>query len=267
MTKDPESLHRVVCLFAALNLAYFGIEFAVAIAIGSVSLFADSIDFLEDAAVNFLIFAALGWSAVRRARVGMALSGILLAPALAMIWTLLQKLSAPVPPAPVPLTLAGTGALAVNLFCAVQLARYRHHSGSLTKAAFLSARNDALANVAIIAAGFATAYSMSIWPDVVVSLGIAIMNADAARDPRALSRRTPHNVPAAVPATQLAMTRDVNGAVCRNVTGVARRKTTRATTRPFAMGPSAAIRPPMTLQGVRAAGRSRTPRPASSPHA
>ena len=61
-------LRSVVRLVAILNLAYFGIEFAVAVAIGSVSLFADSIDFLEDASVNFLILVALGWSATRRAR-------------------------------------------------------------------------------------------------------------------------------------------------------------------------------------------------------
>jgi hypothetical protein len=39
-----KALRRVVMLVAALNLAYFGVEFAVAHAIGSVSLFADSID-------------------------------------------------------------------------------------------------------------------------------------------------------------------------------------------------------------------------------
>ncbi len=38
---------------AALNRGYFGIEFAVAIAIGSVALFADSVDFLEDGAVKY----------------------------------------------------------------------------------------------------------------------------------------------------------------------------------------------------------------------
>ena len=42
------SLRRVVLAVALLNLGYFGVEFAVALAIGSVSLFADSIDFLED---------------------------------------------------------------------------------------------------------------------------------------------------------------------------------------------------------------------------
>jgi Co/Zn/Cd efflux system component len=49
------TLRWVVRLVVVLNLAYFGIEFAVAGVIGSVSLFADSIDFLEDASVNLLI--------------------------------------------------------------------------------------------------------------------------------------------------------------------------------------------------------------------
>jgi Co/Zn/Cd efflux system component len=175
-------LRKVVIVVAILNVAYFGVEFAVALAIGSVSLFADSIDFLEDASVNLLIAFALGWSATGRARVGMALAGILLVPGLATLWTAWGKFMAPTPPAPLPLTLAGLGALAVNLSCAFMLARFRAHSGSLTRAAFLSARNDTLANVAIIGAAFVTAYWHSAWPDLVVGLGIAAMNADAARE-------------------------------------------------------------------------------------
>lgn len=61
-------LHRVAGTVATLNLGYFGIEFTVALAVGSVSLFADSVDFLEDALVNLLIVAALGWSIANRAR-------------------------------------------------------------------------------------------------------------------------------------------------------------------------------------------------------
>src|ERR1700736_1621559 len=136
------NLRRVVIIVALLNLAYFGVEFAVALAIGSVSLFADSIDFLEDASVNLLIAIALGWNAIRRARLGMALAGILLIPGLATLWTAWGKFMAPMPPAPIPLALAGLGALATNLSCAFMLARFRAHSGSLTRAAFLSARND-----------------------------------------------------------------------------------------------------------------------------
>jgi Co/Zn/Cd efflux system component len=182
-TSADTALRRVVRLVALLNFAYFGVEFAVARMIGSVSLFADSIDFLEDTSINFLILAALGWSAVRRARVGMALSGILLVPGLATLWTAWDKFNVPVPPDPLPLSLAGAGALAVNLSCAFMLARYRAHRGSLTRAAFLSARNDALANLAIIGAGLVTAYLWpSAWPDLIVGLGIAALNMDAARE-------------------------------------------------------------------------------------
>ena len=176
------NLRKIVIIVAALNLAYFGIEFAVALAIDSVSLYADSVDFLEDASVNFLIAIALGWSATRRARVGMALAGILLIPGLATLWTAWEKFLVPLPPAPLPLSLAGAGALVINLACALMLVQFRTHSGSLTRAAFLSARNDVLANVAIIATGFVTAYTRSGWPDLIVGLGIAAMNADAARE-------------------------------------------------------------------------------------
>jgi len=175
-------LRNVVIVVAALNLAYFGVEFTVARAIGSVSLFADSVDFLEDTAVNLLIAIALGWSMARRAQVGMALAALLLVPGLATLWTAWAKFNMPLPPAPLALTVTGIGALLVNLTCAFLLARFRSDSGSLTKAAFLSARNDSLANVAIIGAGLVTAYTFSGWPDLVVGLGIAAMNADAAKE-------------------------------------------------------------------------------------
>lgn len=183
MTVDGDnSLRRVVAFVAAANLGYFGIEFAVALTIGSVALFADSIDFLEDSSVNLLILLALGWSAASRARVGMGLAVLLLVPSLAALWTAWERFNAGVPPDAVPLGLAGAGALAVNLTCALMLARFRRASGSLTKAAFLSARNDAYANLAIIAAGLLTLAWPSHWPDLVVGLGIAAMNADAARE-------------------------------------------------------------------------------------
>lgn len=134
-------LRRVVGLVAILNLAYFGVEFAVATAIGSVSLFADSVDFLEDTSVNLLILFALGWTARQRARIGMLLAGILLVPGLATLWTAWEKFHTPV------------------------------------------ARNDAFANIAIIAAGLITAFFWrSAWPDLIVGLSIALMNADAARE-------------------------------------------------------------------------------------
>ena len=182
-TNTAITLRRVIWLVALLNLAYFGIEFTVALSIGSVSLFADSIDFLEDASVNLLILAALGWGARTRARVGMALAGILLIPGIATLWSAWEKFNLPLPPATGPLLMAGGGALVVNLTCALLLTQFRQHSGSLTRAAFLSARNDVFANIAIVAAGLITASLWnSAWPDLLVGLGIAVVNADAARE-------------------------------------------------------------------------------------
>jgi Co/Zn/Cd efflux system component len=186
----PPGLRRTVLVVAALNLAYFAVEFAVALAIGSVSLLADSADFLEDASVNLLIFLASSWTALARARLGMVLAAILLAPALAFLWALWSKLSAPVPPDAVALTLTGVGALVVNLTAALLLVRFRASGGSLAKAAFLSARNDVAANAGIILAGIVTAGLWpSVWPDILVGLAIAAMNVDAAREVWEAARR------------------------------------------------------------------------------
>lgn len=101
MSPSP-SFRSAVRLVALLNLAYFAVEMTAALRIGSVSLLADSVDFFEDAAVNFLILAALGWSATRRAKVGTVLAAILLAPAVAFLWTLWRKLGDPAAGAPDP---------------------------------------------------------------------------------------------------------------------------------------------------------------------
>lgn len=181
-TAVDTSFRRTIAIVALLNFAYFLIEMTVALVIGSASLFADSADFFEDAAVNILILAALGWTLASRQRVGRLLALVLLVPALAFLVTAIAKIMMPTPPAPMPLSLAGLGALAINLTCAYLLAAHRHRGDSLSKAAFLSARNDALANVAIVVAALVTALLWrSAWPDLIVGCGIAAMNLDAAK--------------------------------------------------------------------------------------
>ncbi|MFN0113975.1 MAG: cation transporter [Paracoccaceae bacterium] len=179
---DPTALRRTVLIVAGLNLAYFAVEFTVALRIGSVSLFADSVDFLEDAGINLLIVLALGLTLAARARVGMLLAAIMLAPAAAFLWTLWQKYLNPVPPEAVALSVVGLGAMLVNLTCAILLSRHRRSGGSLTRAAFLSARNDVASNIGIVIAGVLTAATLSVWPDVIVGLAIAAVNLDAAHE-------------------------------------------------------------------------------------
>jgi Co/Zn/Cd efflux system component len=174
-------LNRAIKFVAIANLIYFGVEGFFALKAGSVSLFADSIDFLEDASVNFLILFALKWSASSRAKVGKLLALLILFPAIATLGLAIGKLFNEKVPEPHLVTAVGIGAFIVNAICALRLARFRKHSGTLTKAAFLSARNDLLANIAIVLAGILTAYTQSFLPDLIVGIGIAVLNLDAAK--------------------------------------------------------------------------------------
>ena len=180
---ETGALRRTALIVALLNLAYFSVEIAASNRIGSVALYADSADFLEDAAVNILIVVALGWTLAARARLGFVMAGIALLPGLAALWTAYGKLAGHggVPDAYI-LGWVAAGAFVVNVGCAMLLMRHRETGGSLGKAAWLCARNDALANVAILLAAFATLRAPTIWPDLIVGAGIFLLNLDAAGD-------------------------------------------------------------------------------------
>jgi Co/Zn/Cd efflux system component len=72
------------------------------------------------------------------------------------------------------------GALIVNFTCAFLLAKFRQNQQSLVLAAYLSARNDALANISVITAGVITMLWISPIPDLIVGISIGMLNADAA---------------------------------------------------------------------------------------
>ncbi|QDC78809.1 cation transporter [Candidatus Methylopumilus universalis] len=180
--KQDAQFAKSVLFVAFANLTYFFVEFIAANTINSSSLFADSIDFLEDASINILIFLALGWSIKSKARLGKCLAMILVIPALAFLYTIWQKFNMPSVPDPSILSLTGFGALLVNLTCTFILMRFRNYQGSLTRAAFLSARNDALANIGIIIAGLIGYIWVSMWPDLIVGFLIMAINLDAAKE-------------------------------------------------------------------------------------
>ena len=176
------TLRRVVLAVALLNLSYFFVEFAVALEAGSVSLLADSVDFLEDTAINLLIFVALGWPMARRAVMGKAMAAILVVPASVAAWQAVQAFSDPVAPDASPVVLASLGAIGVNGVSAWLLVRVRHHGGSLSRAAFLSARNDVAVNLAIIAMAGATLWTGSGWPDLILGCVIIVVALHAAHE-------------------------------------------------------------------------------------
>ena len=178
--KFIKSFKKAVLLVAILNLLYFFIEFIAALNIRSVSLLADSIDFIEDASINFLIFFAISLTLVKKAKVSIIVSIIMILPGLTALWAIWQQVLYQEPPKPIELSLVAFGALIINCLCTFILIRFKNFSGSLTRGAFLSARNDALSNIAIILTGIITFFHPSIWPDIIVGIFIAFLRTESA---------------------------------------------------------------------------------------
>ena len=149
--------------------------------IASVSLFADSIDFLEDSLLNILIFFAFYWSKSKQRIVAHFVAITLLIPMIATVYTIWKKTTIGGVPDPIDMGVTAFGALMVNVFCALLLNAYKRKDNPLFLAAFLSARNDALINVSVMVAGLITFYTNSYVPDLLVGIFIAYINIDAAK--------------------------------------------------------------------------------------
>ncbi|WP_233568726.1 cation transporter [Kocuria soli] len=181
-TFDFSRVRRTVLAVAILNFGYFFVEFLVALGAGSVSLLADSVDFLEDTSINLLIFIALGWPLTKRAVMGKLMSLAIITPAAFAAWEALRRFTAPQAPDATPVILASLGAMVINATSAWLIARVRTHGGSLSRAAFLSARNDVLVNIAVIAMALTTARTGSGWPDLVLGCFIILLALHAAHE-------------------------------------------------------------------------------------
>lgn len=176
-----EPLKSIVARVAILNLSYFAIEFYFAQRFNSVALFSDSLDFLEDASVNILIFLSFSLAVIWRARLSYIFAFLLLLPGCSFLYNALQQISNPITPNGDGMSIVGLGALCVNVYCAIILNKFKEIKGGLAKAAYFSARNDAIANILIIIAGIVTLFWLSAIPDLIVGSMIFLMNADSAR--------------------------------------------------------------------------------------
>ena len=105
---------------------------------------------------------------------------VILLPGLTALWAAWEQIMRPSMPEAFELTLVGLGALLINFTCAIILMRFRKNDESLTKAAFLSARNDVLSNLTIITAGLTIMIYPSIWPDLIAGIIVFSINFDAA---------------------------------------------------------------------------------------
>lgn len=114
---------------------------------------------------------------------GKAMALIILGPAAVATWLAIQRFfDASAAPDVAPVVLVSVGAIAVNGTSAWLLARVRHHGGSLSRAAYLSARNDVLVNLSIIVMAVVTLWTDSGWPDLILGCFIILLALHAAHE-------------------------------------------------------------------------------------
>ena len=158
----------------AINGAMFAAELAAALIGRSVALQADSLDFLGDAANYGIALLVAGMHIRWRSRAAL-LKGLSMG--LFGLWVVATTVErALAGAAPVAEIMGGMGvvALAANVFCAVLLYRFREGDANM-RSVWVCSRNDALANLAVIAAAAGVWGTGTAWPDLVVGFGIAAL--------------------------------------------------------------------------------------------
>ena len=163
---------RVLVAVLVVNLVMFFVEFGAGLLSGSSALLADSLDMLGDSLVYgfslYVLHPSLAW----RARAALIKGVIMAAFGLAVVIECAFTLRVGVPPLVPAMFASGALALVANAFCFFLLWRHRADDINL-RSTWLCSRNDLIANAAVLAAAVLVAWSESIWPDIIVGVGIA----------------------------------------------------------------------------------------------
>lgn len=175
---DPK-YRRILWVALIINALMFVIEIIFSQRANSVSLMADAIDFLGDAANYGISIYVLAMSVQTRAKASlikaasMGLFGIgVLAHA---IW---NAITGVVPDAQT-MTLIGFLALAANVSVAILLYAYRNGDSNM-RSVWLCTRNDALGNIAVVLAAIGVFGTGTNWPDLIVATIMASLALTAA---------------------------------------------------------------------------------------
>jgi len=159
---------RVLWIVLGVNLLMFMVEMIAGFSARSVSLQADSLDFLGDTANYGISLFVAGMALRRRA---MAALGKGLTMGLFGIWVLASsvwKVFGGAPPEPVTMGVVGFTALAANALCFALLSAYRSGDSNM-RSVWLCSRNDLIGNCAVVAAAIGVAGTGAVWPDVLVA--------------------------------------------------------------------------------------------------
>ena len=167
-TVQPPGYRRILWIALVVNAAMFLVEIGAGIAAGSVSLLADSLDFLGDAANYGISLWVLGLAVSTRARASLIKAWSMAIFGAWVIGSTVWHAFAGSTPNPAAMGAVGTLALLSNLGVAFLLYRYRTGDSNM-RSVWLCTRNDALGNVAVLAAALGVFGTGTAWPDLAVA--------------------------------------------------------------------------------------------------
>jgi Co/Zn/Cd efflux system component len=177
---DMDGVYRnVLWIVFGLNAGMFAVEAVAGAVAGSVSLQADALDFLADAANYVIALFVLGRAITWRAGAALLKGGAMgLFGLYVLAYSVWMASSGGIPEAPV-MGIVGAMALTANVVSAVLLYRYRS-GDSNRQSVWLCSRNDAIANVAVIGAAALVYLTRSHWPDLAVGFLMAALSLHSA---------------------------------------------------------------------------------------
>lgn len=174
LAKLRERQGRVLYIVLAINAVMFFVEFTAGWVVGSTALLGDSLDMLGDSLVYVVSLYVLHRGVRARAGAALLKSGLLMAFSLLIIGEAIRKSVMGVVPEAGWMGLIGLIALTANLSCLLLL--YRHRSDDINMSStWLCSRNDVIANLSVLGAAALVMMTDSLWPDVIVGVGLALL--------------------------------------------------------------------------------------------
>ena len=159
---------RALWIALAVNAGFFLAEIIAGIAAASAALMADALDFFGDAANYTISLGVAGMVLAWRARAALVKGGTLIVFALWVLGsTASHALHGTLPQADV-MGVVGIAALIANGGVALMLYRFRTGDANM-RSVWICSRNDAIGNVAVVAAAAGVFGTGTGWPDVIVA--------------------------------------------------------------------------------------------------